>query len=106
MADAVAANPCCISGLELVDRDYVPSADTVTVCIECGRAWRLVDAERWQFHGAWKFDGQQRRCTKCGHWSCPCCHTWCDELVGDDYDPCCDGECSYAPDTHLLPLFG
>jgi len=37
------------------------------------------------------------RCVRCGHEICPCCAhaklVWCDHLVGDDFEECCDGEC-------------
>jgi hypothetical protein len=33
------------------------------------------------------------RCRRCGHQMCPCCGSWCDTLIGDDMDMCCDGEC-------------
>jgi len=47
---------------------------------------------------------QERKCVKCGHWSCPCCQTWCDTLVYDDDESgesrlCCDGECEYEDRT-------
>jgi hypothetical protein len=38
---------------------------------------------------------QMRVCTKCGHAECPMCNDSCDVLVGDDFDPCCDGQCTY-----------
>lgn len=37
-----------------------------------------------------------RTCLKCGHVECPCCEDWCDELVGQDMDLCCDGQCTFA----------
>lgn len=45
---------------------------------------------------------QQRKCIVCGHWSCPLCRDWCDELKwsedGEDVDECCDGRCTYVPE--------
>lgn len=37
-----------------------------------------------------------RVCIKCGHPECPYCGDSCDEIIGDDYDSCCDGLCTYA----------
>ena len=47
---------------------------------------------------------QLRVCTKCTHPECPCCHDWCDEIVGDDGDLCCEGECVFA-EPGRFPLF-
>lgn len=67
----------------------------------------MVEMETDQETGITTFsDGhppqQERRCLKCGHWSCPCCRDWCDVVTGegDDADACCGGECTYtAPPT-------
>jgi hypothetical protein len=45
-------------------------------------------------------------CQRCGHPPCPCCGDWCDVLVGDDPEPCCEGECQYAAEPKLYDQRG
>lgn len=35
----------------------------------------------------------KRVCVVCKHAICPGCGDWCDTLLGDDQDFCCEGEC-------------
>jgi hypothetical protein len=47
-------------------------------------------------------DDDLRRCTVCGHLECEACQAddgfgWCDIILGEDADLCCDGECTYDP---------
>lgn len=58
----------------------------------------MVEMETDQVTGITTFsDGspprQERRCIACGHWSCPCCESWCDSGDGCACEP---GECAYA----------
>jgi hypothetical protein len=39
---------------------------------------------------------QSKICLDCGHRACPFCETWCDRIMGDDGDLCCEGECRYV----------
>lgn len=58
------------------------------------REFESMDAARAAFL---RSDLQQLRvCTKCKHAECPCCLNWCDEIVGDDGDMCCEGTCVFA----------
>ena len=36
-------------------------------------------------------------CIVCGHAICPGCQDWCDILIGEDMDLCCDGHCTPSP---------
>lgn len=42
-------------------------------------------------------------CLRCGHPPCPSCADWCDIMVGDDPEACCEGKCVYAEPPWLLP---
>lgn len=37
----------------------------------------------------------RRECIVCHHLECPGCDDWCDSLIGEDGDLCCDGKCIY-----------
>lgn len=82
---------CCAIRLALVEPDEDPSPYELTLvtCPTCGRTWESKRADDW------RFVKQERRCTKCGHWSCPCCGDSCDQLVGEDDEPCCESRCTY-----------
>lgn len=40
-------------------------------------------------------------CLKCGHTPCPHCGDWCDVLVGEDSDLCCEGECTFSDEAKI-----
>lgn len=83
-----------------------PVCATACACIVDSTLIRRPNVYECAEHGMFQegvLTGIRPICTRCGHPEMPMGGGWCDEVIGDDHDLCCDGCCIYPDVTLITP---